>query len=172
MSSPFVGEIRMFGGNFAPAGWAMCQGQLMPISQNDTLFNLIGTTYGGDGQETFAMPDLQGRIPVHMGTLSGGGTYQIGETAGVETVTLTTQQIPSHNHAFIASADTGTTGTPSTAVLAQNIQVSMYSQFPAVNAFNNVAVGSDGGNQPHENTMPFLVITFIISLFGIFPSQN
>ncbi len=172
MSSPYIGEIRMFAGSFAPAGWAMCQGQLMPISQNDTLFNLIGTTYGGDGQSTFGLPDCQGRIPVHMGTLAGGGTYQIGEKAGVESVTLTTQQIPIHSHPFIASADLGTTGTPSDAVMAQNIQVSMYSQFPAVNAFNNAAVGLDGGSQPHENMMPFLVITFIISLFGIFPTPT
>src|SRR5947208_17026937 len=100
MGQPYVGEIRMFAGNFAPAGWAFCNGQTIPISENDTLFTLIGTTYGGDGQETFALPDLQSRIPIHMGTGSSGTTYQIGEMAGVESVTLTTQQIPSHTHAM------------------------------------------------------------------------
>src|SRR3954468_6024 len=104
MAQPYVGEIRMFAGNFAPAGWAMCAGQLMPISENDTLFTLIGTTYGGDGQETFGLPDLQGRIPIHQGQGPGlPSSYTVGETGGVETVTLTTQQMPSHNHAFMAS---------------------------------------------------------------------
>src|SRR3982074_3159912 len=106
MGEPFVGEIRMFAGTFAPAGWAMCQGQLMAISQNDTLFTLIGTTYGGDGQTTFALPDLQGRVPIHAGQGPGiSQTYQIGEKGGVESVTLTTNQIPAHNHAFLASSD-------------------------------------------------------------------
>ncbi|MBV9070852.1 MAG: phage tail protein [Acidobacteria bacterium] len=173
MSSPYVGEIRMFGGSFAPAGWAMCAGQLMPISQNDTLFNLIGTTYGGDGQETFGLPDVQGRLPIHMGTNpQTGTTYQIGEMAGVEQVTLTTQQIPQHNHALVASTSGGTTGVPTGNVLASNLQVSLYSQFPPSNNFNAAAITSVGGSQPHENMMPFLVITFIISLFGIFPTQN
>ena len=173
MSSPYIGEIRMFGGSFNPAGWAMCDGQLMPISQNDTLFTLIGTTYGGDGQETFAVPDLQGRFPVHMGTNPGTGTtYQIGEKAGVESVTLNTQQIPIHNHAFIGSTDLGTTGVPTGNMLGSNIQVTLYSQFPATNVMNAASLTSVGGNQPHENMMPYLVVTFIISLFGIFPSQN
>jgi len=173
MSSPYIGEIRMFGGNFAPAGWAMCQGQLMPISQNDTLFNLIGTTYGGDGQETFGIPDVQGRLPIHMGTNpQTGTTFQIGEMAGVESVTLTTNQIPIHNHALVASTGSGTTGVPTGNVLASNLQVSLYSQFPPTNNMNAAGITNVGGSQPHENMMPFLVVTFIISLFGIFPSQN
>jgi microcystin-dependent protein len=172
MSSPYVGEIRMFAGSFNPSGWAMCNGALQPISQFDVLFNLIGTTYGGDGQSTFALPDLQGRIPVHQGTGPTGTPYVIGEKAGVETVTLNTSQIPIHNHAFIASQDSGTTGTPTGEVLAQSIQVKLYSQFAAVNAMNSAAISNDGGSQPHDNLMPSLVITFIISLFGIFPSQN
>jgi microcystin-dependent protein len=173
MSSPYVGEIRMFGGSFAPAGWAMCAGQLMPISQNDTLFNLIGTTYGGDGQETFGIPDVQGRLPIHMGTNpQTGTTYQIGEEAGVESVTLNTNQIPIHNHALVASTTGGTTGVPTGNVLASNLQVSLYSQFPPSNNMNAAAIVGVGGSQPHENMMPFLVITFIISLFGIFPTQN
>src|SRR5438128_10172431 len=126
MSQPYVGEIRMFGGNFAPAGWAFCQGQLIPISQNDTLFNLIGTTYGGDGQETFALPDLQGRAPVHMGTAATGTTYQIGEKAGVESVTLTTQQIPVHSHAFVASQDIAQNPQPTDALLAQSATVQLF----------------------------------------------
>ena len=173
MGSPYVGEIRIFGGSFNPAGWAFCNGALTPISQNDALFNLIGTTYGGDGQSTFALPDLQGRIPLHSGTdPNTGTTFVIGEKAGVETVTLTASQIPGHNHAFLASTDVGTTGTPTGAVLAQNIQVKMYSQFPATVPMSAASVGIDGGSQPHENMMPFLVITFIISLFGVFPTQN
>ena len=112
MGEPFVGEIRMFGASFAPAGWAFCDGQLLPISENDTLFNLIGTTYGGDGQETFALPDLQGRIPMHAGTAATGTTYQIGEKAGVESVTLTTNQIPIHNHPFLVNSNVGTQPSP------------------------------------------------------------
>jgi len=170
MSSPYVGEIRMFGGSFAPAGWAFCAGQLMPISQNDTLFNLIGTTYGGDGQETFALPDLQGRAPLHQGTL-GGITYQIGEKAGTETVTLTTQQIPVHNHSVLANTAIGQNPQPDQSILAQGSAISMYlSDSPAQNTGMQLSVV--GGSQPHENMMPYLCVSFIISLFGIFPTQN
>src|SRR5258708_6082865 len=124
MSSPYIGEIRMFAGNFAPAGWALCQGQLMPISENDTLFNLIGTTYGGDGQETFGLPDLQGRAPVHQGQGPGlSQNYTIGEKAGVETVTLNTQQIPVHNHSFICSLDATASTDPTNQVIAQSSQI-------------------------------------------------
>lgn len=173
MSSPYVGEIRMFGGNFAPAGWAMCQGQLMPISQNDTLFTLIGTTYGGDGQETFGIPNLAGRAAMHMGQGPAiSQNYQIGEQAGVENVTLTTQQIPVHNHAVIASQDFGSTTTPADQVYAQNTQLLVYTQDVASKFFNPSMVQPVGGSQPHENMQPFLVITFILSLFGIFPSQT
>src|ERR1700742_432868 len=118
MSNPYIGEIRMFGGSFAPVGWALCHGQLMPISENDTLFNLIGTTYGGDGQETFGIPDLQGRLPVHQGTGTGLSTKTIGEKAGVESVTLTTQQIPVHNHAVVADTGLGTTASPANAIFS------------------------------------------------------
>jgi len=173
MSSPYVGEIRMFGGNFAPAGWALCQGQLMPISQNDTLFTLIGTTYGGDGQETFGIPNLSGRAAMHMGQGPGiSQSYQIGEQAGVESVTLTTQQIPTHNHAVIVSQDIGTATSPADQVYAQNTQILLYTQDVASKFFNPSMVQPVGGSQPHENMQPFLVITFILSLFGIFPSQT
>ena len=172
MSSPYVGEIRIFAGSFAPAGWAMCQGQLLPISQNETLFNLIGTTYGGDGQSTFALPNLSGRAPIHSGTGLGLSTYQIGESGGVESVTLTTQQIPSHNHAVIASTDLADQPQAGNHLYAQSTQILMYTQDTASKFFYSGELQPAGGSQPHENMQPFLVITYIISLFGIFPSQN
>ena len=171
MSSPFIGEIRMFGGNFAPAGWAFCNGQLMPIAENDALFTLIGTTYGGDGQATFGLPDLQGRLPMHMGTSSFGTTYQLGERGGVETVTLTTQQIPIHNHAPLAISGNGNQATPQNGVWA-GAAASRYSSSAPNLAMNNTLVGAAGGSQPHDNMMPYLAISFIISLFGVFPTQN
>jgi microcystin-dependent protein len=175
MSQPFVGEIRMFGGSFAPAGWAMCDGQLMPISQNDTLFNLIGTTYGGDGQETFALPNLQSRIPVHAGQGPGiSQSYQLGETGGVESVTLTINQIPIHTHPALCSTDFGQQPQPTGVFFAQPTTGTMFTgagQTPLVN-MAPTTVAPTGGSQPHDNMLPFLVITFIISLFGIFPSQN
>lgn len=171
MGQPFVGEIRMFGGNFAPAGWAFCAGQLMPISENDVLFTLIGTTYGGDGQSTFALPDLQGRLPMHMGTGPGLSARTIGELSGVESVTLTTQQIPVHTHAPMADANSGNQTTPQNGIWAATA-ASRYSSSAPNLAMNNTLVGQAGGSQPHENMMPYLAISFIISLFGIFPSQN
>jgi microcystin-dependent protein len=171
MSQPFIGEIRMFGGNFAPAGWAFCDGQLMAISQNDALFTLIGTTFGGDGQETFALPDLQSRVPVHMGSAPGGSTYTLGEKAGVESVTLTTQQIPVHNHPLMAQTNAGNQSSPVNTICAQ----SGARQYVVANTnatMTATAISPAGGSQPHENMMPFLVISFIISLFGIFPQQN
>ena len=175
MGEPFVGEIRMFGGNFAPSGWAFCSGQLLPISENETLFNLIGTTYGGDGQSTFALPDLQGRIPVHAGTGSDGIAYQIGETGGTEAVTLTTNQIPGHSHVPIASTDAGTVPNPGNAIFAAGGSgEQMYSTPPSVPAgsMNVGAILPTGGSQPHDNVAPFLCISFILSLFGVFPTQN
>ena len=173
MSSPYVGEIRMFGGSFAPAGWALCQGQSMPISQNETLFNLIGTTYGGDGQNTFNLPDLSGRVPVHMGQGPGiSQTYVEGETGGVETVTLTTQQMPSHNHGFVASTSQAAVASPANAIFATAISATPFFAGAVDSAFNAATIQSQGGNQPHENLQPFLCITFIISLFGIFPTPT
>jgi microcystin-dependent protein len=172
MASPYIGEIRMFGGSFAPAGWAMCNGQTIPISQNDTLFTLIGTTYGGDGQETFQLPNLQSRIPIHAGTGKFGTTYQLGETAGTESVTLSTNQMPNHNHALIASTGAATAPSPNNNILAASATISPYVKDVAGPQLVASAVQPQGGSQPHENMMPFLVITFIISLFGIFPTQN
>lgn len=168
MSSPFIGEIRMFGGNFAPAGWAFCDGSLIPISENDALFNLIGTTYGGDGQNTFALPDLRSRIPVHVGP-----GFALGQSGGVESVTLTTSQIPSHSHVPQANNAPGTQVSPANGVWA--------STSPSLNQYSNVApsvtmdpaaCGLSGGSQPHDNMVPFLAVNFILSLFGIFPSQT
>jgi microcystin-dependent protein len=173
MGEPFVGEVRMFGGSFAPAGWAFCAGQLMPISENETLFNLIGTTYGGDGQSTFALPDLQGRFPMHAGQGPGiSQTYQLGEKDGVESVTLTANQTPIHNHGFVASTAVANSNTPANQVIAQSTQRAVYYEdVPTTNLAAN-AISQVGGSQPHENLQPYLCITFIISLFGIFPSQN
>ena len=162
----------MFGGNFAPAGWAFCQGQLLPISENETLFNLIGTTYGGDGQETFALPDLQGRLPMHQGQGPGiSQNYIIGEKAGVESVTLTTQQIPIHNHAFLASTSAALSTDPTNQVVAQTSQIHLFTEDVANKQMNPNSLTPVGGNQPHDNTQPYLVLNFIISLFGIFPHQ-
>jgi microcystin-dependent protein len=172
MSNPYVGEIRMFGGNFAPSGWAFCDGQLMQISENDTLFNLIGTTYGGDGQETFALPDLQGRLPMHAGQGPGLSNYQIGEKAGVETVTLNTQQTPTHTHAVVVSGDLANSNSPNNSMLAQSTQILLYTQDTASKFMAPSALSLVGGSQPHENIQPFLVVSFIISLFGVFPSQS
>jgi microcystin-dependent protein len=172
MSQPFVGEIRMFGGSFAPAGWAFCSGQIMPISENDTLFNLIGTTYGGDGQETFGLPDLQGRIPIHAGQGSGLSPYILGEKAGTENVTLTTQQLPNHSHTVLASADPASSTQAAGNITAATNQLKIYTENATSKVFAPNTLSVVGGSQPHENMMPFLVITFIISLFGIFPTQN
>lgn len=167
MGTPYIGEIRMFGGNFAPAGWALCQGQLMPISENDTLFNLIGTTYGGDGQSTFALPSLGGRIPVHQGP-----NFTMGQASGTETVTLTTQQMPTHNHSFIASTATATNPSPNGNIMAASPTISSYVIDIAGPQLVQTAVQGVGGNQPHDNMMPYLTINYIISLYGIYPTQT
>jgi microcystin-dependent protein len=171
MGQPYIGEIRMFGGNFAPAGWAFCNGQTLPISENDALFTLIGTMYGGDGAETFNLPDLQGRVPVHFGTGPDGNTYQQGEKAGVETVTLSTQQIPVHNHALVASGTSAQSPQPQSGVLAQAITVQPYITGTGEVALAPASVTPVGGSQPHDNRQPYLCISFIIALFGIFPHQ-
>lgn len=171
MSQPFVGEIRIAGFNFAPVNWAFCNGAILSISQNDTLFNLIGTTYGGDGQNTFALPDLQGRVPVHAGS-GHGSTYILGQIAGNETVTLTTGQIPGHTHAPVASAGDGTSNVPTNNVWANWTGAQYNAAAPTSSPMRSDAIGMAGGNQPHDNLMPYLVINFIISLFGIFPTQS
>lgn len=171
MSTPYVGECRLVGFNFAPVDWSFCAGQLMAISQNETLFTLIGTTYGGDGQNTFALPDLRSRIPIHQGS-NGTTNYVIGQTGGVEQVTVLQSQYPAHTHTVLASNNSaGGSSTPgnNTVGAAQKI----YSTEPPLTAMNQAMVGSyPGGNQPHENLQPFQVLNWIISLFGIFPTQS
>lgn len=180
MAQPYVGEIRMFAGNFNPNGWMFCEGQLLPISENETLFQLIGTTYGGDGESTFALPDLRGRIPLHFGTGSDGITYQLAEAAGVESVTLTTQQIPIHTHAMFCFSDaTGAvTSNPQSAV-AGPADINQYNNLSGAPSAPDTQLGTPGftsaiagGSQPHDNFAPYLCINYIISLFGIFPSQT
>jgi microcystin-dependent protein len=172
MTQPYVGEIRLMANSFAPVGWAFCDGTPMAIAENETLFQLIGTTYGGDGEETFNLPDLRGRIPMHMGTGPDGTTYQIGEMSGVEQVTLNIQQIPNHSHGFLASTANATVATPSGNVLAQTPSYTPYIVATPNAPLNANSIQPAGGSQPHENMQPILGINFIISLYGIFPSQT
>jgi len=167
MAQPYVGEIRMFAGNFAPAGWQLCEGQLLPISENETLFNLIGTTYGGDGMTTFALPDLRGRVPVHQ-----GNGYVLSQTGGSEIVTLAVPQMPAHSHPLIASTNLATSNRPDGRVPAQSRAVPLYTEGSPSVTLPAAAAGSVGGSQPHENLQPYLCLNFIISLYGIFPSQT
>lgn len=171
MSSPYIGEIRLFGGNFAPSGWAFCNGALIPIAENEALFQLIGTTYGGDGQETFALPNLQSRFPIHMGTGPFGDPYQIAQMAGTEEETLTVNQTPVHTHPLIASE-----GAADQVTVSGNLPAEATKRFyitpGTLSAMGASAIVPAGGSQPHENIQPFLAISFIISLYGIFPSQT
>jgi microcystin-dependent protein len=170
--TPYVGEIRMFAGTFEPTGWYFCDGRQLPISENDVLFQLIGTTYGGDGESTFNLPNLQSRIPLHMGTGPDGTTYQIGEMAGVEQVTLTVQQTPSHTHTLLAANTTANSPNPADHILASSTAIKPYINDVANVPLTNNQITPAGGSQPHENMMPFLCINYIISIFGIFPSQT
>jgi microcystin-dependent protein len=167
VAQPYVGEIRMFAGNFAPAGWMFCEGQLVPISENETLFQLIGTTYGGDGQSTFGLPDLRGRLPLHQ-----GNGFVLAQTGGVEAVTLTTQQLPVHTHPMVASTSSGTQNAPAGNVTAASPSVTLYIGDVTDSNMAPTAVSPTGGSQPHNNFQPFLCVDFIISLFGIFPSPT
>jgi microcystin-dependent protein len=167
MAQPYVGEIRMFAGNFPPVGWMFCEGQLLPISENETLFQLIGTTYGGDGESTFALPDLRGRIPIHQ-----GNGFILAETGGAEEITLTVNQIPAHSHPLLASGGTATGTEPVPGnMLATALQDVYVEDLTAVN-LSPQAISSVGGSQPHTNFQPYLCVDFIISLFGIFPSPT
>jgi microcystin-dependent protein len=171
MGQPYVGEIRMFAGNFAPNGWAFCNGSLMPIAENETLFNLIGTTYGGDGQQTFGLPDMRGRLPMHQGSGPGLSSRQMGELGGAETVTLSSAQMPSHSHALRAASSLASLGAPGGAVLAKTAANSFDSSAPTVAMAAN-AISPAGGSQPHSNMAPYCAVNYIISLFGIYPSQT
>ncbi len=169
MSQPYVGEIRMFAGNFAPNGWSFCNGSILAISENEVLFELIRNTYGGDGQTTFALPDLRSRVPIHV----AGTSFQLAQSGGTETVTLTTQQLPAHTHALIANNNTANTATPANGYLARSSDIKAFvgNSTPS-DSLLPTTVTNSGGNQPHENVQPFLCVNFIISLFGIFPSPN
>jgi microcystin-dependent protein len=167
MSQPYVGECRLVGFNFAPVGWAICNGQTVPISENDTLFNLIGTTYGGDGQSTFNLPNLQGRSSVHQGP-----GYVVGQPGGTETVTLTVQQIPAHNHILVGSSSSGNTTNFQGKVLAVAPSAIYVPNTNPTIAMNANAVGHTGGSQPHNNLQPFLTLNWIIALYGVYPTQS
>jgi microcystin-dependent protein len=169
MAQPYVGEIRMFAGNFAPAGWMFCEGQLLPISENETLFQLIGTTYGGDGESTFALPDLRGRIPIHQ-----GNGFILAETGGAEEITLTVNQIAAHSHPLLATSAQGLDGSPGGKVTGEDaiVGADLYIESPPTVNMAATAISSVGGSQPHTNFQPYLCVDFIISLFGIFPSPT
>ncbi|GEB32902.1 MULTISPECIES: phage tail protein [Brevibacillus] len=166
-----LGEIRMFAGEFAPVGWAFCNGQLLSIAENDALFNLIGTTYGGDGMTTFGLPDLRGRVPVHQGkNPRTQTTFSIGAKGGTETVHLQTNQLPIHTHTVNVSSAEGTEIEPGQHVWAKRIV--QFSQNPAAIQMSPGSVTFEGGNQPHSNMMPFTVISFIIATQGYYPPQS
>jgi microcystin-dependent protein len=166
VSQPYVGEIRIFAGNFAPYGWMFCQGQVLPIDGNETLFNLIGTTYGGNGQTDFLLPDLRGRLPIHQ-----GGGFVLGQPGGVEQVTLTIPQMPAHSHTFAAYTASGNAATPLNNVAAAN-SADVYFDAGPTNAMGSNSISLTGGSLPHDNLQPYLCLDFIISLYGIYPSQS
>ncbi|HEX8640487.1 MAG TPA: tail fiber protein [Allosphingosinicella sp.] len=173
MAQPYIGEIRMFASTFPPVGWLFCDGQLLPISENDALFTLIGTTYGGDGQSTFALPDLRGRVPMHFGQGPAGVNHTLAEASGVEEVTLTAQQIPVHNHAAIVSTNPATDANPGGNLIGSSPSINFFIEGTEPDAsLLPQAVTPVGGSQPHTNIQPYLCVNFIISLFGLFPSQT
>lgn len=169
MSQPYIGEIRMFAGSFAPNGWLFCEGQSLQISEYETLFTLIGTTYGGDGQSTFALPDLRGRIPLHT-----SASFPLAQTGGVETVQLTVPQMPSHTHALIASANPAASNTPAGQLpaLTQLATQTAYGTDAPLTILAPSSIGSIGSSQPHNNLQPYLCVSFIISLYGVFPPNT
>jgi microcystin-dependent protein len=171
MTTPYIGEIMLFGGNFPPQGWAYCDGQLLQITQASALFALLGTTYGGDGRSTFGLPDLRGRIPVHMGTGPGLTPRAIGEQGGTEQVSLTSNQLPAHSHGLQVSSNEATTNAPAGAVLADT-NVALYAAEAVGAVLSGAAVSAAGGGQSHDNMMPYQAVHFCISLAGIFPSRN
>jgi microcystin-dependent protein len=173
VSTAFVGEVRLVGFNFAPSGWSTCQGQSMPITNNEALYTLIGTTYGGDGQSNFNLPNLAGRIPIHQGTDAAGNSYVLGQIGGSETVTVAPNQLPAHTHTLMASGNsTGAVSNPANNVVASAVKMFTPQQTPT-DAMNPAMVTvAQGGGLPHENRQPYQVLNWIISLSGIFPSQG
>lgn len=173
MAEPFIGEIRMFGGNFAPRGWALCDGQLLAVSQNDALFSLLGTIYGGDGRTTFGLPDMRGRVPVHEGSTPGLTPKRLGQKGGVEAVTLTANEIPQHDHAMSASTDVGSSDSPAGNYVAENSRTRLYRNVSSATApMAGDFLGNAGGGQPHNNMMPFTCVNYIIALVGVYPSRS
>ncbi|KAA3609219.1 MAG: phage tail protein [Calditrichaeota bacterium] len=172
MSEPFVGEIRMFAGNFAPRGWAYCDGQLLAVSQNDALFSLLGTIYGGDGRTTFGLPDLRGRVPVHAGQGPGLSSRKLGAKGGEESVTVTANQLPSHTHTLSASTTTGNENNTAGNVISESPQIAVYIEDAPEVGLNAVTATPEGGSRSHTNLMPSLCLHFIIALFGIYPSRQ
>lgn len=172
MSEPFVGEIRMFAGNFAPRGWAFCDGQLLAVSQNDALFSLLGTIYGGDGRTTFGLPDCRGRIPLHAGDGPGLSNRRLGSRGGAEKVTLTVNQLPSHGHPLTGSTANGLLADPGGNMLAGSAVLEPYEEETPTTNMASSAITHVGGSRSHTNLQPFLCIHFIIALFGIYPSQH
>ncbi len=172
MSEPFVGEIRMFAGNFAPRGWAFCDGQLLAVSQNDALFSLLGTIYGGDGRTTFGLPDLRGRIPLHAGTGPGLSARRLGSKSGAENETLTTNQLASHTHDWNAGTAAATGGAPAGKITATTANITLYREVDQTVNLDANTIGNTGGSGSHTNLMPTLCIHFIIALVGIYPSRN
>jgi microcystin-dependent protein len=171
MAEPFIGQITMFAGNFAPRGYAFCDGQLLDISQHTALFSLLGTYYGGDGRTTFGLPDLRGRVPIHMGSGPGLTPRHLGSKGGTETETVTVNQMPSHSHPLQASQNSASERRPAGKVFAQSPGIEMYSHMGTLSNMNTSAVGNTGGSQAHTNVMPFQCINFIIALVGVFPSR-
>ena len=174
MSEPFVGEVRMFAGNFAPRGWAFCDGQLLAVSQNDALFSLLGTVYGGDGQTTFGLPDMRGRLALHAGQGPGLSERRLGAKGGSEHETLTVNQIPSHKHNLTANNAAGTSTTPTGSLSRDTAGSNLYIQALSANktTLNSNALSNVGGSQSHSNMMPYLCVNYIIALFGIYPSRH
>jgi microcystin-dependent protein len=172
MADPFVAEVRIFPFNFAPKGWAFCDGQLLPLSQNTALFSLLGTTYGGDGKSTFALPDLQGNVPMHPGQGPGLSLHDLGETGGTEVVTLLESEIPAHNHSSVMSQADGFSRMPADQLPATGIGVSMYGPAPAQAHLHSQALADVGGDQPHNNMQPYLTLNFCIALQGVFPPRG
>ncbi|HEY2769907.1 MAG TPA: tail fiber protein [Solirubrobacteraceae bacterium] len=170
MGAPYIGEIRMFGGTFAPVGWAFCDGTPLSIAQYDTLYSVIGTTYGGDGETTFSLPDLRGRVPVHQG--KGQSTYVLGESGGLESVTLTAQATPAHTHPMMATTQSGSQSNPSGNILANSQGLPPYIQEDPSASLNPAMLAQAGGSQPHDNRQPYVGINFIISLYGIYPTPG
>lgn len=172
MSEPFVGEIRMFAGNFAPRSWALCDGQLLAISQNDALFSLFGTIYGGDGQSTFGLPDMRGRVPLHAGSGPGLSPRQLGSKSGSETVTLTSNELPSHSHDYSANTQAGNSNTPAANVVAARDAAATYIETDQDENMATTSIANVGGSQSHTNLMPTTCVNFIVALFGIYPSRS